>query len=103
MSPLWIVASPAPCTLGLLQQNCRLQPDSSRARIARGLDPGLKSRAEGNCSEEFSVIFTFPSEVIVTFASKQYAIGYSDIGCRMYGAKGKAIWIQVALSQTIPI
>ena len=48
----------------------------------------LKSRSEGNCSDEFSVIFTFPDEVIVTFASRQYGQGYSDIGCRMYGAKG---------------
>jgi predicted dehydrogenase len=48
----------------------------------------LKSRTEGNCSDEFSVIFTFPDEVIVTFASRQYGQGYSDIGCRMYGSKG---------------
>jgi len=49
---------------------------------------GLKSRSEGNCWDHFSVIFTFPDEVIVTFASKQFGSGYDDIVCRMYGAKG---------------
>jgi predicted dehydrogenase len=48
----------------------------------------LKSRTEGNCCDEFSVIFTFPEEVTVTFASKQFGKGYDDIVCRMYGAKG---------------
>ena len=48
----------------------------------------LKSRTEGNCSDEFSVIFTFPEDVMVTFASRQYGQGYSDIDCRMYGSKG---------------
>jgi predicted dehydrogenase len=49
---------------------------------------GLKSRSEGSCWDHFSVIFTFPEEVIVTFASKQFGEGYDDIICRMYGAKG---------------
>ena len=49
---------------------------------------GLKSRSEGTCWDHFSVIFTFPDEVIVTFASKQFGEGYDDIVCRMYGAKG---------------
>jgi len=49
---------------------------------------GLKSRREGSCWDHFSVIFTFPEEVIVTFASKQFGEGYDDIICRMYGAKG---------------
>ena len=49
---------------------------------------GLKSRTEGSCWDHFSVIFTFPEEVIVTFASKQFGEGYDDILCRMYGAKG---------------
>ncbi len=48
----------------------------------------LKSRTEGNCCDEFSVIYTFSEDVIVTFASRQNGDGYSDIGCRMYGAKG---------------
>jgi len=49
---------------------------------------GLKSRQEGSCWDHFSVIFTFPEEVIVTFASKQFGEGYDDIICRMYGATG---------------
>jgi predicted dehydrogenase len=49
---------------------------------------GLKSRSEGSCWDHFSVIFTFPDEVIVTFASKQFGEGYDDIVCRMYGAQG---------------
>ncbi|MGO8732719.1 MAG: Gfo/Idh/MocA family protein [Terriglobia bacterium] len=49
---------------------------------------GLKSRPEGSCWDHFSVIFTFPEEVIVTFASRQFGEGYSDILCRMYGAQG---------------
>jgi len=49
---------------------------------------GLKSRPEGTCWDHFSVIFTFPEEVIVTFASKQFGEGYDDIICRMYGDKG---------------
>jgi predicted dehydrogenase len=49
---------------------------------------GLKSRSEGSCWDHFSVLFTFPGEVIVTFASKQFGDGYSDILCRAYGAQG---------------
>jgi predicted dehydrogenase len=43
---------------------------------------------EGNTWDHFSVIFTFPGEVIVTFASGQFMEGYDDIVCRMYGPKG---------------
>ena len=49
---------------------------------------GLKSRLEGSCWDHFSVVFTFPEEVMVTFASKQFGEGYDDILCRMYGTKG---------------
>jgi predicted dehydrogenase len=49
---------------------------------------GLKSRSEGSCWDHFSVIFTFPEEVIVTFASKQFGAGHDDIVCRMFGPKG---------------
>ena len=48
---------------------------------------GLKSRREGSCWDHFSVIFTFPEEVIVTFASKQFGEGANDIGCQMYGTE----------------
>ena len=54
---------------------------------ARGMG-GLKSRIEGSCWDHFSVVFTFPEEVMVTFASKQFGEGYDDILCRMYGTTG---------------
>jgi len=49
---------------------------------------GLKSRRDGTCCDHFSVLFTFPEDVLVTFASKQFGEGYDDIICRMYGDKG---------------
>ena len=42
----------------------------------------------GNCNDHFAVIFTFPGDVLVSFASKQYGTGIDDIGCRMFGPKG---------------
>ncbi|HQF13855.1 MAG TPA: Gfo/Idh/MocA family oxidoreductase [Thermogutta sp.] len=44
----------------------------------------------GDCWDHFSVIFTFPNDVLVTFASKQYGAGYDDIGCRIFGTEGTA-------------
>jgi predicted dehydrogenase len=44
----------------------------------------------GDCWDHFSVIFTFPNDVILTFASKQYGAGYDDIGCRIFGTDGTA-------------
>lgn len=44
----------------------------------------------GDCWDHFSVIFTFPDDVLVTFASKQYGAGYDDIGCRIFGTEGTA-------------
>ncbi len=49
---------------------------------------GLKGRSLGNCWSYFSVIYTFPQEIVVTFHSKQYGRGIDDICCRMYGAEG---------------
>lgn len=50
---------------------------------------GKKGRQDhGTCNDHFAVIFTFPDDVLVSFASKQYGTGYDDIGCRMYGPKG---------------
>ena len=49
---------------------------------------GLGSRTAGNVYDHFSVIFTFPSDVIVTFYSKQYGEGANDIACQMYGTEG---------------
>jgi predicted dehydrogenase len=42
------------------------------------------------CQDHFSVIFTFPNNLTVTFASKQYGTGIEDIGCWMFGTKGTA-------------
>ena len=42
----------------------------------------------GTCHDHFSAVFTFPGDVQVSFASKQYGTGYDDIGCRMFGPKG---------------
>lgn len=44
----------------------------------------------GDCWDHFSVIFTFPQDVIVTFSSKQFGSFYDDIMCRVYGTKGSA-------------
>jgi myo-inositol 2-dehydrogenase/D-chiro-inositol 1-dehydrogenase len=44
----------------------------------------------GDCWDHFSVIFTFPQEVILTFCSKQYGAFYDDIMCRVYGVNGSA-------------
>lgn len=50
---------------------------------------GHKGRVDpGTCHDHFAVIFTFPGEVVLSFASKQYGVGYDDIGCRMFGPKG---------------
>jgi predicted dehydrogenase len=49
---------------------------------------GQKGRTVGDCWDHFSVIFTFPDEVIVSFCSKQLGAGWDDILCRMYGTEG---------------
>ena len=50
---------------------------------------GKKGRVDqGNCNDHFAVIYTFPGDVLLSFASKQYGSGYDDIGCRMFGPKG---------------
>jgi len=52
---------------------------------------GKKGRVDpGTCHDHFAVIYTFPGDVIVSFASKQYGSGYDDIGCRVFGPKGTA-------------
>ena len=45
-------------------------------------------RDAGNCNDHFAVIFTFPRDFVVSFASKQYGTGYDDIGCRVFGPDG---------------
>ena len=49
---------------------------------------GRKARTAGTCWDHFSVIFTFPQDVVVTFCSKQLGDGWDDICCRMYGTEG---------------
>ena len=50
---------------------------------------GKKGRSDhGNCNDHFAVVFNFPNDVLLSFASKQYGTGYDDIGCRMYGPNG---------------
>ena len=49
---------------------------------------GRKARNAGTCWDHFSVMFTFPEDVIVTFHSKQLGAGADDICCRMYGTDG---------------
>lgn len=49
---------------------------------------GQKARSYGDCWDYFSVIFTFPNDILVSFCSKQYGDGWDDILCRMYGTDG---------------
>ena len=46
---------------------------------------GLGSRTAGDVWDHFSVIYWFPNDVVVTFYSKQYGEGASDIGCQFWG------------------
>jgi predicted dehydrogenase len=50
---------------------------------------GKKARgASVTCNSSFSVTYTFPDDVLLTFASKQCGEGWEDIGCRGFGARG---------------
>jgi myo-inositol 2-dehydrogenase / D-chiro-inositol 1-dehydrogenase len=49
---------------------------------------GQKARTAGNCWDTFSVVFTFPGDVIITFCAKQLGAGWDDICCRIYGTDG---------------
>jgi predicted dehydrogenase len=50
---------------------------------------GKKGRVDpGTCNDHFAVIYSFPNDLVLSFASKQYGTGYDDIGCRMFGPKG---------------
>lgn len=57
---------------------------------AYGLGGRKGKTGPGDCWDHFSVIFTFPNDVLVTFASKQFGAGYDDIGCRVFGTEGTA-------------
>jgi myo-inositol 2-dehydrogenase/D-chiro-inositol 1-dehydrogenase len=49
---------------------------------------GQTARTAGDCWDNFSVSFTFPGEVLVTFSSKQLGAGWDDIGCLVFGTDG---------------
>jgi len=49
---------------------------------------GRKARTAGTCWDHFSVTFTFPGDVLLTFCSKQLGDGWDDICCRFYGTEG---------------
>ncbi|MFI5006606.1 MAG: Gfo/Idh/MocA family protein [Solirubrobacterales bacterium] len=49
---------------------------------------GRKARTAGTCWDHFSVSFTFPEDVLITFSSKQLGDGWDDICCRIYGTEG---------------
>ena len=50
---------------------------------------GRKARGgSGNCNDHFAVVYGFPNDVLLSFASKQYGQGYDDIGCRVFGPRG---------------
>jgi predicted dehydrogenase len=48
------------------------------------------ARGFGTCWDHFSVIYTFPNQIINTFNSKQVGSAYDDILCRVYGTEGTA-------------
>jgi myo-inositol 2-dehydrogenase / D-chiro-inositol 1-dehydrogenase len=50
---------------------------------------GKKGRSDhGTCHDHFAAVYTFPNDIILTFASKQFGNGADDIACRMFGPKG---------------
>ena len=50
---------------------------------------GKKGRSDpGDCNDHFAVLYTFPGDVLLSFASKQFGSGAEEIGCRMFGPKG---------------
>jgi myo-inositol 2-dehydrogenase / D-chiro-inositol 1-dehydrogenase len=49
---------------------------------------GRRARAVGTCWDQYSVIFTYPKDVTLSFASKQLGQGWDDICCRIYGTEG---------------
>ncbi|NCO38546.1 MAG: gfo/Idh/MocA family oxidoreductase [Armatimonadetes bacterium CG_4_10_14_3_um_filter_66_18] len=50
---------------------------------------GRKARTDvGDCWDHFVVTYWFPNEVALDFSSTQFAKGYSDICCRLYGTNG---------------
>ena len=55
---------------------------------AYGTCGGRAASTRATATTTFAVMFTFPDNVLVSFASKQYGTGYDDIGSRMFGPEG---------------
>jgi predicted dehydrogenase len=50
---------------------------------------GRKARSgSGNVNDHFAVVYYFPNDVLISFASKQYGAGWDDIGVRVFGPRG---------------
>ena len=49
---------------------------------------GKTWHTERTCNDYFTVVYQFPGDVALSFASKQYGTGIEEIGCRMFGPKG---------------
>ena len=49
---------------------------------------GRGSRKVGDTWDNFSVIYWFPNDVVVTFYSMKFGAGADDIACQMYGTEG---------------
>ena len=60
------------------------------AAPVKAVGTGGLARGFGTCWDHFSVIYTFPNQVVNTFNSKQVGHGYDDILCRVYGSEGTA-------------
>ncbi len=59
------------------------------AQPLRAVGTGGKTREFlGNCWDHFAVIFYYPGDRVLSFASNQAAFGYQDIMCRAFGLKG---------------
>ncbi len=60
------------------------------AAPVKAIGTGGRARPFGTCWDHFSVLFTFPNDIVATFSSKQVGAGYDDILCRVYGTEGTA-------------
>lgn len=63
--------------------------DSAPLRAIGGCGRKVR-RGAGDGHDHFSVLYTFPDDVLLSFASKQCGQGYDDIGCMIFGARGTA-------------
>lgn len=56
----------------------------------KAVGTGGLARGFGTCWDHYSVIYTFPKNILNTFNSKQVGAAYDDILCRVYGESGTA-------------